>query len=509
VNRRPDAAGRLAGGRPHAHRAARARQAVHHEFTGAIVKESPTPRERAIALAFDIFDSGEFYADLSRRVAFHTESQNGPNPALAAYLAEEVSDTLARLGFTARVIENPAAGGPPFLIAERHESDDLPTVLTYGHGDVVRGYDEQWRAGLKPWEMVVDGERWYGRGSADNKGQHSVNFAALAAVLQAREGRLGYNVKVIFETGEEIGSPGLDEACAAHRDALAADVFIASDGPRVSAERPTLFLGSRGAIPFELTLSLREGGHHSGNWGGVLSNPAVVLSHAIASLVDRNGRIAVEGLRPPPISAAVREALADIELGRDESSPDIDPNWGEPGLTPTERVIGWNTLEVLAMKSGNPDAPVNAIPPTAKAVCQLRFVVGTDWENMQAHLDRHFAEHGFSEVKAKVSRGTPATRLDLDDPWVQWALDSMRATTGKKPALLPNLGGTVPNDVFADTLGLPTLWLPHSYPACNQHAPNEHVLAPVMREALSIMAGLWWDLGEQGAAIAARRAAGA
>lgn len=271
--------------------------------------------------------------------------------------------------------------------------------------------------------------------------------------------------------------------CAAHKDALAADVFIASDGPRVSAERPTLFLGSRGGVPFELTVNLREGGHHSGNWGGVLRNPAVVLSHALASLVDRNGRIAVEGLRPPPISQAVREALADIELGRDDSSPEIDPSWGEPGLTPTERVIGWNALEVLAMKSGNADAPVNAIPPFAKAVCQLRFVVGTDWENLQTHLERHFAEHGFAEVKVEATRGTPATRLDLGDPWVRWALDSMRATTGKKPALLPNLGGTVPNDVFAKTLGLPTLWLPHSYPACNQHAPNEHVLGSVMRES--------------------------
>ena len=68
------------------------------------MKESPTTRERAIAIAFDAFDSGEFYTDLRRRVAFHTESQNGPNPALAAYLTEEVSGTLARLGFTARVI---------------------------------------------------------------------------------------------------------------------------------------------------------------------------------------------------------------------------------------------------------------------------------------------------------------------------------------------------------------------------------------------------------------------
>ncbi len=468
--------------------------------------DSRQQREDAIAIAFENFDSGVFFADLQRRVAFRTDSQSGPNPALKAYLADEISHTLEALGFSTRVIDNPIENGPPFLIAERHEADGLPTVLTYGHGDVVRGHEEQWRSGLKPWEIVVDGERWYGRGTADNKGQHSVNFAALAAVLKARGGKLGYNVKVIFETGEEMGSPGLDDVCAAHKDLLKADVFIASDGPRVSAERPTLFLGSRGGVPFELTVHLREGGHHSGNWGGVLRNPAVVLSHAIASLVDKNGRIMVAGLRPPAISAAVRDALADIELGRDDSSPDIDPHWGEPGLTPTERVIGWNALEVLAMKSGNADAPVNAIPPFAKAVCQLRFVVGTDYEQLQTHLERHFVEHGFPEVSVKVTRSSPATRLDLGDPWVQWALDSMHATTDKKPALLPNLGGTVPNDVFAKTLDLPTLWFPHSYPACNQHAPNEHVLAPVMRESLAVMAGLWWDLGETGAAIVDARA---
>jgi acetylornithine deacetylase/succinyl-diaminopimelate desuccinylase-like protein len=412
-----------------------------------------------------------------------------------------------KLGFQSRIVDNPCGHGAPFLISERHEAEHLPAVLTYGHGDVVRGYDEQWRSGLDPWQVTVDGDRWYGRGTADNKGQHSVNFAALGAVIDARRGKLGYNVKLIFETGEEISSPGLDQVCAAEADALRADVFLASDGPRVSAERPTLFLGSRGGVSFELLVDLREGGHHSGNWGGVLRNPAIVLAHALATLVDRDGRIIVEGLRPPPISDAVRNALADIELGRDESSPDIDLAWGEPGLTPTERVIGWNALEVLAMKSGNADAPVNAIPPVAKAVCQLRFVVGTDWEHAREHLEHHFESHGFDHVQVKVSGGTPATRLDLDDPWVHWALDSMRKTTHKKPALLPNLGGTVPNDVFAKTLALPTLWVPHSYPACNQHAPNEHLLGSVAREALGVMAGLWWDLGEAGPAIVERRLA--
>ena len=426
---------------------------------------------------------------------------------LSAYLVDEIAPTLARLGFDSRLVANPLGEGPPFLIATREEGADLPTVLTYGHGDVVRGLDNQWHGGHSPWQVTVDGDRWYGRGTADNKGQHSVNFGALEAVLQARGGKLGYNVKIIFEMGEEIGSPGLNEICKLKAHALAADVFLASDGPRVSAGRPTLFLGSRGEVLFELLVDLREGAHHSGNWGGVLRNPAVVLSHAIGSLVDRNGRIAVEGLRPPAVSVAVRNALADIEIGGDVDSPEIDHTWGEPGLTPTERVIAWNAIEVLAFKAGNPDAPVNAIPPLAKATCQLRFVVGTDWENVGKHLEAHFARHGFENVQVRVTPGGAATRLDLEDPWVQWVLDSMRATTGKKPALLPNLGGTVPNEVFASTLNLPTLWVPHSYPACAQHAPNEHILQSVAREALGVMAGLWWDLGETAHNVIANRSA--
>lgn len=466
-------------------------------------------RASAISAALESFDSGKFFADLDRRVGFHTESQEPKQAAaLHAYLNEEIAPYLQRLGFQTKVVGNPAGVDAPVLLGARHEGDGLPTVVTYGHGDTVRGYDDQWRKGLEPWKIVVEGDRWYGRGIADNKGQHSVNFAALEAVLAARGGKLGFNIKVILETGEEIDSPGLNAVCAAEKDFLSGDLFLASDGPRVSADRPTVFLGSRGELNFDLEVNLREGGHHSGNWGGALRNPGVVLSHAIASLVDANGRIQVKGLLPPPVSEAVRQALADTELGRDPSAPAIDPNWGEPGLTPAERVLGWNAVEVLAFKTGNPDAPVNAIPPVARANCQLRFVVGTDWQNAQRYLEEHFARLGLKDINVTVKPAVTATRLDLDDPWVDWTLRSIRQTTDKKPALIPNLGGTVPNAIFADTLGLPTVWVPHSYPACSQHAPNEHFLGSVAREALAMMAGLWWDLGDTGAHVVASRRSG-
>jgi acetylornithine deacetylase/succinyl-diaminopimelate desuccinylase-like protein len=462
-------------------------------------------RDAALARAAGHFDSGDFVRDLSRRVAFRTASQEADaGPALAAYLLEEIGPSLARLGFGFSIHPNPEPACGPFLVASRHEGDDLPTVLMYGHGDVIRGQDKSWTRGQGPWTLAVDGERLYGRGTADNKGQHSINIAALATVLALR-GQLGFNAKWLLETGEETGSPGLAAFCTANRELLAADALIASDGPRVSRDRPTVFLGSRGVANFSLTLNLRGGGgHHSGNWGGLLRNPGTVLANAIASLVDAHGVIRVHGLRPPPIPANVRAALQGLRFGGDAGDPEVDAGWGEPGLTPAERVIAWNTLEVLACRTGNPDFPVNAIPPTAQAFMHMRFVVGTDVSRLRAVVQEHLSAQGFEGIEVSEPEVMQATRLDPDNAWVRFTLASIEQSTGKQPVLLPNLGGSLPNDVFADILGLPTVWVPHSYAACQQHAPDEHLLSPVAREALQLMTGLFWDLAAAAPALPRR-----
>ena len=454
-------------------------------------------RENAIAAAVARFDDGRFAGDLRRRIAVRTESQRAESRKdLAEYLTSEMMPALAMLGCSSQLFDNPIAAGGPLLVGERFEDRSLPTVLTYAHGDVVLGYDSEWRTGLSPWELVVEGDRWYGRGTADNKGQHSINFAALASVLAVR-GSLGFNLKVLLETSEETGSPGLRMFCEQQRERLRADLFIASDGPRLRADAPTMFLGSRGAFNFELTVAPRAGGHHSGNWGGLLSNPGTVLANAIASLVDARGRILVPGLRPPPIPDPVRRALAGVVPG-EPGGPVIDMDWGEEGLTPAERVFAWNSLEVLAFCTGNPDHPVNAIPPRARAHLQLRFVVGTDHTKFLATLREHFERSLLPHVEVTSTPDSmmTATRLDPEHPWVQRIARSIGATVGSPPVILPNLGGSLPNDCFADVLGLPTVWIPHSYPACSQHAPNEHLLGSVARSGLAIMAGVFWDVGQ-------------
>ena len=160
-------------------------------------------------------------------------------------------------------------------------------------------------------------------------------------------------------------------------------------------------------------------------------------------------------------------------------------------------MFGWCSFDVLAMRAGNPEAPVNAVPPSAWARCQLRFVVGVDVDDIRPALRRHLDRQGFGLVEIASARDEifRATRLDPEDPWVGWVVASIAKTSGKKPALLPNLGGSLPNDIFAELLGLRTIWVPHSYPGCSQHAPNEHLPLEIAREALGVMAGLYWDLG--------------
>lgn len=454
-------------------------------------------RDAAIGKVTDYFEAGRFQDELAKLVTYRSESQN-PAPEARdearRYLNEAMLPRLEAMGFACEIIENPDPSGGPLLIGERAEGEDLPTILTYGHGDTVLGQEGMWRDGLEPWEITEEGDRLYGRGTADNKSQHLINIAALEAVLATR-GSLGFNTRIVLEMSEEVGSVGLPEVFRTYKDRLSADVLIASDGPRLQPEVPTMFMGSRGGTTFDLLVETHEGAHHSGNWGGLLADPAMILAHALASITDVRGQINVPEWRPDSLTDSVRVALRELPVEGGDG-PAVDPDWGEESLSPAERVFGWNSFAVLAMVSGVPEAPVNAISGWARATCQLRYVVGTDPEDVIPALRRHLDTHGFERVQIRAhERGFfAATRLDPSHPWAQFVGASIRETSGDLH-VLPNLAGSLPNDSFTDILGLPTIWIPHSYRGCSQHAPNEHVLKPVCRDALRVMAGVFWDIG--------------
>ena len=448
-----------------------------------------------IAKAQAEVDSGAFFSELATLIGYPTVSDSPDGRvAIKAYLDEVLAPRLKALGCAVTTHPNPDPAGGPFLVGVRTESPDLPTLLCYGHADVV-GEAGQWSEGLDPWTLTAAGDRWYGRGTADNKGQHLVNFTALRLVL-AERGALGFNLKFLFETGEEIGSPGLTEFAEQQQDLLRADVLIASDGPRIDAATPTVFLGARGSVRISLDADLRPRGHHSGNWGGLLRNPATTLAGAIACLVDGHGRIQVPELLPPELPDAVRAALAGVVVANTPGDPVPDEGWGDPRLTAAERLYGWNTLEVLSLGAADVDRPVNAIPGRARAVLQLRYVAGTDVDGVADAVRERLADQGFPMVSVTVDGSYRASRTPIGNPWVRWAKSTLDAVADRPVALLPNFGGGLPNHVFTDVLGLPTLWLPHSYPGCAQHAPDEHLLPSVAREGLVLATALFHALGE-------------
>ena len=460
-------------------------------------------RSGAIDRVSRYFDEGEFERELGERVQYRTESQRADNlTELHRYLDENIIPALSACGFDCRKYDNPVSGAGPVLLASKLEDPTLPTVLGYGHGDVILGQDDQWTKGNGPWQIKRDADRLYGRGTADNKAQHTINLAALRAVIQER-GTLGFNAKFLLEMGEEAGSKGLRELLQQHKSDFSADVFIGSDGPRMSPERPTVTLGSRGSLNFDLRVELRDGGHHSGNWGGLIADPAIILSHAIASITSVSGQIKIEDWLPPPTPDSVTVVLDGLVIEAGPGAPEIDPHWGEPGMTPAAKVYSWNSFAVLAMKSGNPEHPVNAIAPWANAHCQLRYFAGTDTSKILPALRQHLDNHGFAQVNIitpkKNNSGFAASRTEPDHPWVKYVASSIADTIGEAPAIIPSMGGSICNDLFTDVLGLPAIWIPHSYAACSQHAPDEHVLLPVMQSALSLMTGLYWDIGDAAA----------
>jgi acetylornithine deacetylase/succinyl-diaminopimelate desuccinylase-like protein len=445
-------------------------------------------REGAVTLARALADDGAFRTALADLIAFPTDASR-PDAPLHAYLAH-VAQGFDAMGFTTKGY---TSDGRPFLVASRIEGKDRPTVLGYAHGDTVPGMAGQWADDRDPWALSEDAGtgRWYGRGIADNKGQMLINMTAMQAVLAAR-GALGFNAHVIIEMGEEIGSPGLRKVCERLKPHLKPDLLVASDGPRIDAETPTIFLGARGAASFRLTLKRRDGGRHSGNFGGALKNPALELAHALATLTSAQGALQVPGWLPAAIPDAARRALA----GLTPAGGEVDADWGAVGLSPAERIHAWNSAEILAFSAGDIAHPVNAIPDEAQAVVQLRYVPGIDDTDLGAALRAHLDAQGFGDVT--ITPEGPSFRASatpVDHPAAQFAAASLARSHGKPPVILPSLGGSLPNDIFTEVLGLPTIWVPHSYPGCNQHAPNEHLPAALLVEATGLMAGLYWDIG--------------
>jgi len=365
----------------------------------------------------------------------------------------------------------------PIIYAEAGPANAKFTWLLYGHYDVYPADEKQegWRT--RPFEPVVDGDRVWGRGTGDNKGQH---LAMLNAIALWRElhGELPIRVKVILEGDEETGSVPLPKFIEANRARLGADVCVYSDGPMFPNDQPVLLMGVRGNLGLEFVAKGAKRNLHSGNFGGVAPNPTLDLIHLLAEMVDRDGRLTVPGAGyadvkvAPADLAAVRELSVDHAGFRD--SVGVEPTTGADDALFHERLMLRPAFNVSGFSSGYTGAGQKTIIfREALAKADVRLVGGQDPDAVLAAIRKFAHDRGYHGIEITSLKATPASRTALDHPMVPLVKAAVEKGFGRKVLVVPSLGGTTPDFVFTRLLGLPSIVVPLAPYDENNHAPNE------------------------------------
>jgi acetylornithine deacetylase/succinyl-diaminopimelate desuccinylase-like protein len=385
-----------------------------------------------------------------------------------------LTDKLKGWGFATEVFPTSAQ---PIILAEIGPKDAAYTWLSYGHYDVYPADEKKEGWKTSPFKPVVDGDRIWGRGAGDNKGQH---LALLNAIALYRElhGELPIRIKVVLEGDEETGSGPLPGFIEKHRERLKADICVYSDGPMFPNDQPVLLMGVRGNLGLEFVATGAKRNLHSGNFGGVAPNPTLDLIHLLAEMVDRDGRLQVPGAgyADVTVSAPDRDAIRNLPLDREGvmASMGVAPTTGADDAMFHERLMLRPAFNVSGFASGyTGDGMKTIIFKEALAKADMRLVGGQDPDKVFAAIQKFASYRGYHGIEIRNLKATPASRTAIDHPMVPLVKEAVRAGFGREPLVVPSLGGTTPDFVFTRLMGLPSIVIPLAPYDENNHAGNE------------------------------------
>lgn len=370
--------------------------------------------------------------------------------------------------------------GNPVIVARNEKVEGRPTVLIYGHYD-VQPVDplELWDS--PPFEPEIRNGKIWGRGGADNKGQHFVHILG-AEKMMKQNGELPLNVIFLIEGEEEIGSPNLVPFLDEHKESLVCDIIAVSDTGMVAPGVPTLGYGLRGITCLEVKVKGPSGDLHSGVYGGCVANPATAAARMIASLHDDEGRIAIAGFYEDvvPLEDWEREMWSKVPGTSDEdflkTTGSPEP-FGEPGYSMAERLWARPTVEVNGFGSGyQGEGSKTVLPAEATFKLSCRLVPGQDPVKIQQQVEDHLCKHLPKGVTIEVYKGHSGKAYH-NDPHSKFGKAAQAALTtafGREPVLIRE-GGSIPIiQDMKEILGADSLMLGLALPDCQIHAPNEN-----------------------------------
>lgn len=389
--------------------------------------------------------------------------------------AEWLRQDLAEGGFEAELIETP---GHPAVFARRMVGDDRPTVLIYGHYDVQPPDPlEGWRG--DPFDPTVENGAVVARGASDDKGQVFAHVKGALALLEA-EGELPVNLKFLIEGEEEVGSRHLVGAIEEHRESLAADVVLVSDGAMLPGKVPTLTYALKGLAYVEVRVRTAARDLHSGAYGGGVPNAIDALVRILSRLKDEDGRVTVPGFYDDvrEISDDERGQLARVPFDEGAFAHEIGvaTTPGEAGRSLLERLWTRPTLDVNGIGGGfQGDGSKTVIPAEAFAKVSCRLVPDQDYRRITESLSAHLtglAPEG-TEVEVVVHAGAPWALSPIDGRAVRAAAAAVRIVDGRDPVFVRS-GGSIP--VIADfqrLLGAEVVLIDMGLEDDRIHSPNE------------------------------------
>jgi acetylornithine deacetylase/succinyl-diaminopimelate desuccinylase-like protein len=389
--------------------------------------------------------------------------------------AEWLREALLKSG--AQKAEVMPTEGNPVVYAERIIDPAKPTVLVYGHYDVMPvDPREEWRT--EPFEPVIKDGRIWGRGADDDKGQLYMHAKAFETMVATDT--LPCNVKFMLEGEEEIGSPSLYKWCADNKEMLAADVILVSDTSMLGMETPSITCGLRGLAYMQVEVQGPNKDLHSGLFGGAVANPANVLTKLIASLVDENGHITIPGFYDDVrlLTDEEREAFnsAPFDIERYKSNIDIAEVEGEAGFSTMERTGVRPSLDVNGIWGGYiEEGTKTIIPAKASAKISMRLVPNQDYVKIGELFEKHFRAIAPASVKVKVEAlhgGAPYV-TPTDMPAYRAAEKAVEEVFGKKPLPFYS-GGSIPIiSGFEKILGIKSVLMGFGLDIDAIHSPNE------------------------------------
>ena len=390
--------------------------------------------------------------------------------------ADWLSTELKRIGMDG--VEIIPTKGHPVVFAEKKVSDNLPTVLVYGHYDVQPADPlNLWNS--PPFEPVIKDEKIWARGSCDDKGQVYMHVKALEAMIA--EGALTCNVKAIFEGEEEVGSVNLGAFLQSNKEKLGADVVLVSDTSIIANDVPSITTGLRGLSYVEVEVTGPNKDLHSGVYGGAVANPCNILCTMIASLHDENRHITVPGFYDDvdEVPAEERKMMNMAPFNEDDYKKglNVDELLGEKGYTTLERTSIRPTMEVNGMWGGYiGEGAKTVLPSKAFAKISMRLVPHQDTEKITELFSNHFKKIAppYVEVKVTALHGGQPAVTPTDTIEYKAASKAMEKTFGKAP-LPQRSGGSIPIvALFESILGVKTVLLGFGLDTDDIHSPNEH-----------------------------------